>query len=79
MGAHVGAVLGNAVFAAGCGSEPYRRGRSWVDVVVFADLGRSLVVDAGWRDVAGSCMTWLDVHHCASAQTDSGSPRFGPR
>ena len=44
------------------GEEPYRPAAVGTDVVAFPDRGRSLVVDAGWRDVAESCLTWLDAY-----------------
>jgi pimeloyl-ACP methyl ester carboxylesterase len=31
------------------------------DVVVFADRGPSLVIDSGWRQVAASCLSWMDA------------------
>jgi pimeloyl-ACP methyl ester carboxylesterase len=32
------------------------------DVVVFAERGPSLVIDDGWREVAESCLSWMDAH-----------------
>jgi hypothetical protein len=32
------------------------------DVVDFPDRGPSLVIDSGWRPVAESCLSWMDVH-----------------
>jgi pimeloyl-ACP methyl ester carboxylesterase len=32
------------------------------DMVVFADRGPSLVIDGGWRQVAESCLSWMDAH-----------------
>jgi len=40
----------------------YRHSAAVTDVVEFADRGHSLVIDSGWRDVAESCLTWLDAH-----------------
>jgi pimeloyl-ACP methyl ester carboxylesterase len=31
------------------------------DVVVFAERGPSLVIDDGWREVAESCLSWMDA------------------
>jgi pimeloyl-ACP methyl ester carboxylesterase len=31
------------------------------DVVVFTDRGPSLVIDSGWRQVAASCLSWMDA------------------
>jgi pimeloyl-ACP methyl ester carboxylesterase len=31
------------------------------DMVVFADRGPSLVIDGGWRQVAESCLSWMDA------------------
>lgn len=31
------------------------------DVVVFADRGPSLILDSGWRQVAQSCLSWMDA------------------
>jgi pimeloyl-ACP methyl ester carboxylesterase len=31
------------------------------DMVVLADRGRSLVIDSGWRQVAESCLSWMDA------------------
>ncbi len=31
------------------------------DVVTFADRGPSLVIDGGWRQVAESCLSWMDA------------------
>lgn len=40
----------------------HRRSTVGTDLVEFPDRGHSLVVDAGWRDVAESCLTWLDAY-----------------
>jgi pimeloyl-ACP methyl ester carboxylesterase len=31
------------------------------DAVVFANRGPSLVIDSGWRQVAESCLSWMDA------------------
>jgi pimeloyl-ACP methyl ester carboxylesterase len=38
-----------------------RRRLAVSDVVVFAERGPSLVIDDGWRQVAESCLSWMDA------------------
>jgi pimeloyl-ACP methyl ester carboxylesterase len=40
--------------------KQYRHSAAVTDLVEFADRGHSLTIDGGWREVAGSCLTWLD-------------------
>lgn len=42
-------------------AKQYRHSTAVTDVVELPDRGHSLVVDAGWRDVAQSCLGWLDA------------------
>ena len=30
------------------------------ELIEFSDRGHSLTIDHGWRDVASSCLEWLD-------------------
>ncbi|HET9646882.1 MAG TPA: alpha/beta hydrolase [Microlunatus sp.] len=39
--------------------KQYRRSTAVTELVEFADRGHSLIIDAGWRDVANACLTWL--------------------
>jgi hypothetical protein len=39
--------------------KQYRHSDAVTDLETFADRGHSLVVDAGWPDVAELCLTWL--------------------
>lgn len=43
-------------------AKQYRHSFAVTDLVELADRGHSLVIDSGWRDVAESCLTWLDAH-----------------
>ena len=43
------------------GHRAVRLRRGTADVVVFPDRGPSLVIDSGWRLVADSCLSWMDV------------------
>jgi pimeloyl-ACP methyl ester carboxylesterase len=38
----------------------YRHSSAVTDLAEFPDRGHSLTVDAGWREVADACLTWLD-------------------
>ena len=40
----------------------YKHSTAETDLLEFTDRGHSLVIDSGWRDVAESCLTWLDAH-----------------
>ncbi len=42
--------------------KQYKHSVAETDVVEFADRGHSLTVDHGWRDVANTCLEWLDKH-----------------
>jgi hypothetical protein len=39
--------------------KQYRHSTAVTDLVEFADRGHSLIIDAGWRDVADACLAWL--------------------
>jgi pimeloyl-ACP methyl ester carboxylesterase len=39
--------------------KQYRHSSAVTELVEFADRGHSLTIDAGWRDVANTCLTWL--------------------
>lgn len=40
-------------------AKQYRHSSAVTDVLEFKDRGHSLVIDAGWREVADACLTWL--------------------
>jgi pimeloyl-ACP methyl ester carboxylesterase len=44
-------------------AKQYRRSTAVTDVMEFKDRGHSLVIDAGWREVAESCLNWLGNHY----------------
>src|SRR4051794_26192549 len=39
--------------------KQYRHSDAVTDLLEFADRGHSLTIDAGWREVADACLTWL--------------------
>jgi pimeloyl-ACP methyl ester carboxylesterase len=39
--------------------KQYRGSDAVTDLAEFADRGHSLTIDAGWREVAGECLSWL--------------------
>jgi pimeloyl-ACP methyl ester carboxylesterase len=39
--------------------KQYKHSDAVTDLVEFGDRGHSLVIDAGWPDVADACLTWL--------------------
>ena len=39
--------------------EQYRHSDAVTDLMEFPDRGHSLTVDAGWREVADTALTWL--------------------
>jgi pimeloyl-ACP methyl ester carboxylesterase len=39
--------------------KQYRHSGAVTDITEFADRGHSLTIDSGWRDVAGTALTWL--------------------
>jgi alpha-beta hydrolase superfamily lysophospholipase len=41
--------------------KQYKHSTAVTDLIEFADRGHSLVVDSGWRQVAESCLSWLDA------------------
>jgi pimeloyl-ACP methyl ester carboxylesterase len=41
--------------------KQYRHSTAVTDLVRFADRGHSLTIDHGWREVAESCLSWLDA------------------
>jgi pimeloyl-ACP methyl ester carboxylesterase len=42
--------------------KQYRHSEAVTDIMEFPDRGHSLTVDAGWREVADSALTWLAKH-----------------
>jgi pimeloyl-ACP methyl ester carboxylesterase len=42
--------------------KQYRRSHSINDLFEFPDRGHSLTIDHGWREVASTCLDWLDKH-----------------
>jgi pimeloyl-ACP methyl ester carboxylesterase len=40
--------------------KQYRHSSATTDLLEFADRGHSLTIDHGWREVADSCLQWLD-------------------
>ncbi|HXW79208.1 MAG TPA: alpha/beta hydrolase [Acidimicrobiales bacterium] len=40
--------------------KQYRHSSAVTDLLEFADRGHSLTIDAGWYDVANSCLNWLE-------------------
>jgi pimeloyl-ACP methyl ester carboxylesterase len=48
--------------ATGQGSGERRALVAGGDLVVFPDRGPSLTIDAGWRLVAESCLSWMDAY-----------------
>lgn len=41
--------------------KQYKGSLAVTDLVEFADRGHSLTIDRGWREVADSCLSWLDA------------------
>ena len=41
--------------------KQYRHSDAVTDLVEFADRGHSLTIDGGWREVAESCLSWLNA------------------
>src|SRR3954453_23917360 len=39
--------------------KQYRHSTATTELLEFADRGHSLVIDAGWHDVADACLNWL--------------------
>jgi pimeloyl-ACP methyl ester carboxylesterase len=42
--------------------KQYRHSHAVNDLIEFPDRGHSLTIDHGWRDVARTCLDWLDKH-----------------
>ncbi len=40
--------------------KQYRRSYAVTDLLEFKDRGHSLTIDSGWREVADSCLEWLE-------------------
>ncbi|MEV8516373.1 alpha/beta hydrolase [Dactylosporangium sp. NPDC051484] len=40
--------------------KQYRNSDAVTDLIEFPDRGHSLTIDSGWRDVAESCLGWLE-------------------
>lgn len=43
-------------------AKQYRNSSAETDLSEFADRGHSLTIDAGWSEVANSCLAWLKQH-----------------
>ncbi|PXW25162.1 UNVERIFIED_CONTAM: alpha-beta hydrolase superfamily lysophospholipase [Williamsia faeni] len=41
--------------------KQYKHSTAVTDLVEFADRGHSLTIDSGWREIAESCLSWLDA------------------
>jgi pimeloyl-ACP methyl ester carboxylesterase len=39
--------------------KQYRHSDALTELAEFADRGHSLIIDSGWREVAGECLSWL--------------------
>jgi pimeloyl-ACP methyl ester carboxylesterase len=39
----------------------YRHSTAVTDITEFPDRGHSLTIDSGWREIADSCLSWLDA------------------
>jgi pimeloyl-ACP methyl ester carboxylesterase len=39
--------------------KQYRHSGAVTELAEFADRGHSLIIDSGWREVAGGCLSWL--------------------
>jgi hypothetical protein len=39
--------------------KQYRHSSAVTELTEFADCGRSLTIDSGWRTVADECLSWL--------------------
>jgi pimeloyl-ACP methyl ester carboxylesterase len=42
--------------------KQYRHSDAVTDLIEFPDRAHSLTIDHGWRDVADTCLSWLDKH-----------------
>lgn len=45
--------------------KQYRHSDAVTELAEFADRGHSLIIDSGWREVAGGCLSWLAKHGLA--------------
>lgn len=43
-------------------AKQYRHSAAVTDVTEFKDRGHSLTIDAGWPEVAETCLSWLESH-----------------
>jgi pimeloyl-ACP methyl ester carboxylesterase len=43
-------------------AKQYRHSSAVTDVTEFKDRGHSLTIDAGWIEVAETCLSWLESH-----------------
>ena len=41
-------------------AKQYQRSHAVTDLLEFEDRGHSRVIDSGWREVAGTCLEWLE-------------------
>jgi alpha-beta hydrolase superfamily lysophospholipase len=39
--------------------KQYRHSDAVTELAEFADRGHSLIIDSGWHEVAGRCLSWL--------------------
>ena len=46
--------------------KQYRHSDAVTELAEFADRGHSLIIDSGWREVAGECLSWLAKHGLAA-------------
>jgi len=46
--------------------KQYRHSDAVTELEEFADRGHSLIIDSGWREVAGRCLSWLARHGLAA-------------
>ncbi|WP_244932303.1 alpha/beta fold hydrolase [Nocardioides sp. W7] len=42
--------------------KQYRHSEAVTDILEFPDRAHSLTIDHGWREVADSCLSWLETH-----------------
>jgi pimeloyl-ACP methyl ester carboxylesterase len=46
--------------------KQYRHSDAVTELAEFADRGHSLIIDSGWREVAGECLSWLAAQGLAA-------------
>jgi pimeloyl-ACP methyl ester carboxylesterase len=52
--------------------KQYRHSTAITELVEIADRGHSLTIDAGWREVADTCLTWLTAQGLVPKQPAVG-------